>query len=344
MTMIHDAAASPPLSRDGADGTFAAPLLSLIVPVYRNEDNIPSLLAAVERMNTAVGGLEAIFVVDGSPDASGENLIKGTAEAPYPVKIIFHSRNFGSFAAIRTGLEYASGEYFAAMAADLQEPPELIEKIFAVLKSDGADVVFGQREGRNDSPLRDFLSKAFWWTYRTLVNRDMPRGGVDIFGCNKEARSALLSIEEPNSSLVAQLFWIGFRRRFIPYQRQTREIGTSAWGFARRLRYMMDSILTFSDLPILIVLWVGVLGSVFSLIFSVAALIGRLTGAVEIRGYTTLVLLITFFGSLSLLVNGLIGSYIWRTFENTKQRPLRIVSRILAAGTLQRTNDRKGEP
>jgi glycosyltransferase involved in cell wall biosynthesis len=218
------------------------------------------------------------------------------------------------------------------MAADLQEPPELIIRFFEELEADRADVVFGKRTGRNDSVLRDALSNAFWWLYRKLVIRDVPKGGVDIFACNRQARDVLLSIREPNSSLIAQLFWIGFRREFIAYGRRKREVGESAWKFSRRVRYMMDSIFSFSDLPILLVLWIGVFGCLGSLLFGVIVAFARIFGFIDEPGYTTLVLLIIFFGSLTLAVQGIIGSYLWRTFENTKQRPLSIVSRIVNCG------------
>lgn len=304
--------------------------LSLVIPVYRNEENIADLVGALERMNRELGSrLEVILVVDGSPDRSGELLIQARPGFSFASRIAFHSRNFGSFTAIRTGLELASGAHIAVMAADLQEPPELIVQFFAVLERGEADIVFGQRTERQDAPLRDLLSNAFWWLYRTLVIRDVPKGGVDIFACNAEARNAVLSISEPNSSLIAQLFWVGFRRTFVPYARRPRERGTSAWKLSRRVRYMMDSIFSFSDLPILLVLWVGLFGCLLSLLFGLFVLAGRVFGLITEPGYASLAVLIVFFGSTSLLVQGIIGSYLWRTFENTKRRPLRIISRVV---------------
>jgi glycosyltransferase involved in cell wall biosynthesis len=317
---------------DDASG-IAAPSRSLIIPVYLNELNIPPLLVALTELHrTLDGDLEVVFVIDGSPDASGEVLARAQAGLSFPSRIVFHSRNFGSFTAIRTGLEHASGRLFAVMAADLQEPPELIARFFATLEADECDIVFGQRVKRNDAPLRDALSRTFWWLYRKLVISGVPRGGVDIFACNLAAREELLAIEEPNSSLIAQLFWIGFRRSFVTYERRPREIGTSAWGVGRRLRYMMDSIFSFTDLPLILVLWVGVIGVLISLVFGIGVAIARLTGEITEPGYTTLALLITFFGSAILAVQGIIGSYLWRTFENTKRRPLRIVARIVDGG------------
>jgi polyisoprenyl-phosphate glycosyltransferase len=310
------------------------PRYSLVVPVYRNELNIIPLLKAVEDIAAKLAGdFEAIFVVDGSPDNSGKVLLDESPNYNFSSKIVFHSRNFGAFAAIRTGLECSSGTYVAAMAADLQEPPSLILEAFFILNADRADIVFGERVERDDKFLSKLLSKIFWAVYRRYVLPAMPRGGVDIFACNKMVKDAVLTIEEPNSSLIAQLFWVGYRRTFVPYKRRARQIGESAWSFSRRFRYMMDSIFSFSDLPIMLVLWVGVLGCATSFIFGLVTLIARLTGRIDEAGYTSLFLLITFFGSLVLLVQGVLGCYIWRTAENSKKRPLSLVSHVVTSAS-----------
>lgn len=304
---------------------------SLVVPVYRNAENIPSLVKALGELHAALhGDLEVVFVIDGSPDNSGQLLADQVPTFPFRCKIVFHSRNFGSFAAIRTGMEVASGEHIAAMAADLQEPPELVLEFFAILASGRADVVFGKREGRSDTAVTRFLSNTFWRVYRTFVLPDIPKGGVDVFACNRAVRDAVLSIEEPNSSLVVQLFWVGFRREFVPYVRRPRLHGKSAWNLSRKVRYMMDSILSFSDLPIMIVLWVGIAGCIVSLLVGAGTLFARLAGYIDQAGYTTIVLLVLFIGSLMLMVQGMLGLYIWRTAENTKRRPLRIISNIVS--------------
>jgi glycosyltransferase involved in cell wall biosynthesis len=303
---------------------------SIVFPIYRNQANIPSLLQAVADFHQRYrGDIEFVFVIDGSPDESGALLICALKSSGYDYKIIFHSRNFGSFTAIRTGLEHAAGKHVAAMAADLQEPPELIVEFFAKLDKDEADVVFGQRVGRSDPPVSRFLSRTFWAVYRRVVLPGMPSGGVDIFACNRQVLEAILSIEEPNSSLVVQLFWVGFRREFVPYRRREREHGKSGWSLARRFRYMMDSIFSFSDLPIMLTLWVGFVGCALSFVFALVTVIARLLGHIDAAGYTTLVLLIVGFGSASLMVQGVLGCYLWRTVENTKSRPLRIISRVV---------------
>ena len=303
---------------------------SLVIPVYKNEENIPDLLTTLETLANNCGeGFEVVFVVDGSPDKSHEILAAALPGCVYAVQLVLLSRNFGSFAAIRSGLEYARGDFIAVMAADLQEPPELIVELFKLLEKDAADVIFGQRMQRDDPPVRNFLARSYWMMYQKVIMPDIPRGGVDIFACNQKVRSAILKIEEPNSSLVAQLFWVGFRRSFIPYDRQERKEGESAWSMKKRIRYMLDSIFSYSDFPIMFMLWVGLVSMLLTLSVGLMTVFGKLMGLIDVAGYTTIILVTLFFGSALLTTQGIIGCYLWRTFENTKKRPLSIVQDVV---------------
>src|SRR5208337_3415737 len=314
------------------NGSKLDPTFSLIVPIFRSAENIADLILAISALVPKIPGkCEVVFVDDGSPDTSGQLLLEAQSHIPCSTKIVFHSRNFGAFTAIRTGLEFASGQYFAAMAADLQEPSELLISFFEILSRNDADVVFGERQGRNEPVARKITSNVFWWLYRKIVMPEIPKGGVDIFACNRDVRDTVLSIEEPNSSLIAQLFWVGYRRSFVPYVRRERLRGQSAWNFARRLRYMMDSIFSFTDAPIVAVFWAGAFGVACSAILGFITFFARIFGYIDEPGYAGIILVNVFFGSTSLLIQGIIGSYLWRTFENTKRRPLRIVARVISS-------------
>jgi glycosyltransferase involved in cell wall biosynthesis len=190
---------------------------SLVIPVYKNEGSIHELLLVLNEMNQKLRGrLEVVFVVDGSPDQSGELLEARLPGCGFSSKLIRLSRNFGSFAAVRVGLEAARGPYFAAMAADLQEPPDLVLEFFRVLESEPVDITVGTRESRDDPLLSRWSSQLFWNVYRRFVQPEMPRGGVDIFGCNLAVRNQLLSLQESNSSLVGLLFWLCSPSRTCP--------------------------------------------------------------------------------------------------------------------------------
>ena len=290
---------------------------SLIVPVYRNEDSIAELVETVWRLDDELdGGLEAVFVVDGSPDRSAELL---------EAQLIVLSRNFGSFAAVRAGLAVARGRYFAIMAADLQEPQSLIVQFFRTLEREPVDVTLGVRTARDDPFASRMGANLFWNLYRAFVQPEVPRGGIDVFACNAAVRDQLLRLEESNSSLVGQVVWIGFRRKLIPYARLPRRHGRSAWTFSRKLRYLVDSVYAFSDLPIRVLTLAGAAGLVASVVLAAAVMIAKLSGDIPIPGYAATVLTIIFFAALNSFGLGIIGGYTWRAFENTKRRPQAIV-------------------
>lgn len=300
---------------------------SLIIPVYKNQASIPRLIEALKSMDDELNGLmEVVFVVDGSPDQSYTILRDEIEKLNFPAQLLAHSRNFGSFPAIRSGLEAARGEYFGVMAADLQEPPELLITFFKALHENECDVAIGTRISRNDPFISRLSSGLFWGLYRRLVVPDMPKGGVDVFGCNRQFRDKLLELEESRSSLIGLIFWLGFRRKLVGYERQLRQEGSSAWTFSRKLDYMMDSIFAFTDYPIRLLIRIGSIGSILAIFFGIVILIARLAGAIEVPGYTALMIAILNLSALNLFGLGMVGTYAWRGYENSKQRPLAVVA------------------
>lgn len=302
------------------------PDFSLVVPVYRNEGSIPGLVAVCEDFNRQLGErLEVVFVVDGSPDRSLALLQAALPRAFFRSQVLALSKNFGSFPAIRAGLTHARGDFFAVMAADLQEPPDLILRFFRALEKGGADVILGVRTGRSDPLLSRLSSAIFWGLYRRFIQREMPPGGVDVFGCNRVFRDTLLTLQESHSSLVGLLIWLGFRREFVEYERLPRAHGKSAWTLAKKLRYLSDSVFSFSDFPIRVLTYAGILGLIVSAFLTVLVFTARVSGMIELPGYTATVIIISFFAALNSFGLGIVGSYVWRAFENTKRRPGSVV-------------------
>ncbi|MEP7205979.1 MAG: glycosyltransferase [Casimicrobiaceae bacterium] len=307
---------------------------SLVIPVYRNEGSIPELIATVQRLDAALAhGLEVVFVVDGSPDRCAELLADALPGSGLAAQLVLLSRNFGSFAAIRAGFAAARGRYLAVMAADLQEPESLILDFFRSLESEPIDIALGVRTGRSDPWASRVGSAVFWGLYRRLVQPAVPAGGVDVFGCNAAVREEILKLEESNSSLVGQLLWLGFRRKHVGYQRLPRRHGRSAWTLRRKLKYLVDSLYAFSDLPIRVLTWAGITGLVVSTLLAMVVLAARLSGAIPIPGYAATVLTIIFFAALNAFGLGIIGAYTWRAYENTKRRPQAIVLATRTYGT-----------
>ncbi|MEI6547668.1 MAG: glycosyltransferase family 2 protein [Burkholderiales bacterium] len=300
---------------------------SIVIPVYRNEESIPRLLDALTDISRSLDEpAEVVFVVDGSPDGSYALLNQAIDSLDFPAQLLAHSRNFGSYPAIRSGLQVARGQFLGVMAADLQEPPELMTAFLTALAADECDVAVGTRTGRNDPFFTRLSSGIFWRLYRKFVIRDMPTGGVDVFGCNRAFRDQLLQLEESRSSLIALIFWMGFRRKLVGYQRQERQEGQSSWTLAKRIDYMMDSVFAFTDLPIRLVTRIGLIGSLGAAALGVCVAAARLWGMIEVPGYAATMLVVLFLGALNLLALGLVGTYAWRTYENTKHRPTAIVA------------------
>jgi len=245
--------------------------------------------------------------------------------ARFSAQLIALSRNFGSFAAIREGLSHAAGSSFAVMAADLQEPPELVLELFGAVRSGTVDLAFGTRSGRDD-PLGSRVSSGiFWSAYRALIQPEMPPGGVDVFGCNRQVRDQLLELESVRTSLVGQLVWLGFRTKAVPYVRAARRHGVSAWSFKKKVDYFLDSVFSFTDLPIKALLACGGLGLLLSVVVGSLVLAAKLSGSVEVPGYAATALMILFFAALNLFGMGIVGSYAYRAYENSKGRPAAIV-------------------
>jgi glycosyltransferase involved in cell wall biosynthesis len=301
-------------------------MLSLVVPIYRNEENLPRLFRELEAFAPRLSGnLEIVFVVDGSPDASLGILQERLPSWPLASQLVELSRNFGSFAAIAAGLRHARGEYAAVISADLQEPLELIAEFHRRLAAGEADIVFGHRTRRADPWGSHLLSEAFWRLYRRFVVAEIPRGGIDMFGCTRDVRDRLLEMKEVNTNLIALLFWLGFRRSFVPYERRARLEGRSAWTIGRKLRYALDSVFAFTDLPIRALLLLGAAGTTLAIVAGVTVFVAWSMGKVPVLGYTPLMLVITFFGGLTALGLGITGQYLWLTLQNARGRPAFVV-------------------
>jgi glycosyltransferase involved in cell wall biosynthesis len=287
------------------------PTLTVVVPVYGNEESIAKLIAALASIKaSAQVPFEAVFVVDGSPDQSYARLREQLPSAGFDSQLIALSRNFGAFSAIRVGLEHAKSSIIKTLAAG------------------DKDIAMGVRESRDDPGLSKLASEAFWALYRRFVMPDIPKGGVDIFAVTHLMRDRLLQLKESNTSLLAQLFWLGGRRQFVPYRRLRREHGKSAWTFKKKLRYLSDSVFSFTDLPIRLLMGIGVLSLGAGVGLSMLILAAKISGLVAVPGYAGTMVAILFFGALNSLGLGVVGAYAWRTFENTKARPLSILQSL----------------
>lgn len=302
-------------------------MYSLIIPVYQNEKSIPDLMSACEALSFQLkqDTLEVVLVVDASRDDSFAVLSRALEVQKFSSQLILHARNLGSFAAIRTGLEYAKGDYFSVMAADMQDPIDVVLQFYKKLSADEADVVVGIRDSRSDPFFSKIFSELFWWLYRQIAQKEIPPGGVDLFGCNRAFRDRLLLLKETRSSLVGMIFWMGHRRSFVKYARLVRKHGKSAWSLRKKMNYFMDSVFAFTMIPIHVLTAVGLVGIGASTVLGTTVLAYKIFGKIDVPGYAALIVTIVFFGALNCFGIGIVGQYVARAYENTKGRPLSLV-------------------
>lgn len=299
---------------------------SVVIPVYGNAESLPEVVRSLEWLDDQISArVEAVFVIDGSPDDSEAVLTSLLPEARVEARLVCHARNFGSFAAIRTGMEVACGDLIAVMAADLQEPIELVAEFHKELSTGDYDIAVGRRVGRDDPAVSKAMSGLYWRGYRRMVEPQMPVGGVDVFACSREVAAHLGSLEESHSSLVGQLYWLGFRRVEVPYERREREHGSSGWSFRKKLDYLLDSVFSFTNLPISLILMVGVVGTGAAFLGAVVVFTAWAMGAIQVAGYTALMLVLLLSTGSILSALGIVGTYVWRAYENTKHRPSAVV-------------------
>lgn len=301
--------------------------LSVVIPVYNNSSSLSELISGLASVQKELGfPLEVIFVIDGSPDDSHSQLIKLMPIQGMTFQVLTLSRNFGSFAAIREGFKVARGEHIACMSADMQEPPSMLIDFYQVLTAENIDIVIGKRISRDDGFLGNLSSELFWRIFRRFVNKEVPFGGVDVFAFNRKVLVQIILLSEQNTSLIGLVYWVGFRRGVVEYVRMKRKHGESGWTLRKKVRYFEDSIFSFTNLPIISLQVIGGMGVILSTIAASVVFIFWLNSSINVPGYTPLIITILASTSSILLGLGIVGSYTWRAYENTKNRPGAIVS------------------
>jgi dolichol-phosphate mannosyltransferase len=300
--------------------------LSIVIPVYYNEESLPHLFAALQRLEsnllTRAVALELIFVDDGSGDGSFVELMKIKRARP-ATKLVKLTRNFGNIRAEKTGYRYITGDCFCALSADLQDPPELIEKMIDYWLA-GEKFVICVREQREDPPLTTFFANLFYKLVRSFVIRDYPRGGFDLALMDKAMLPYMLaSGKNINTALFA--YSLGFEPVKISYKRQKRQHGRSRWTFAKKFNYFIDSILGFSVIPLYMISWVGITLAIVSFLYGLYVILYVLIQGREVPGFASLFTMTAFLSGLTLTMLGIIGQYIWRIFDEVNGTPESVV-------------------
>lgn len=299
--------------------------ISVIIPVYYNQDNLKPLYYNIQEKLYIHKEYEweLVLVNDGSQDDSYE-IMKELANQDNRIKIYNLSRNFGSHAAILCGLSKCSGDCAVVKAADLQEPTEMIIEMIDCWKR-GNNVVLAVRRERKEGIGQKAFANLYYWLVRKTSLPQMPKGGFDVYLLDKKVIKVLMSLDERNSALTGQILWSGFKTEKIYYTRLQREIGKSRWTLKKKLRLVTDTLFSFSTLPITIVSVIGVLSCVGAVVWAVLVLIFKLMGLIGVSGWTTLFIFNLFSFGITMLTLGILGGYLWRTFDASRNRPPYII-------------------
>jgi glycosyltransferase involved in cell wall biosynthesis len=301
---------------------------SIVIPTYYNELNIPHTIPRLQLLGDLLSEfeLEFIFVDDGSKDRTVPLLLEAQKKDTR-IKVIKLSKNFGSISAINAGLHYVSGDCVGLIAADLQDPPELFVEMLARWR-DGKKVVMATRSDREEPLSQKIISNSYYYLMDKFAIKGYPKGGFDFVLMDRQVANEIIQISEKNTNIMSLIFWLGHEQEFIPYVRKKREHGKSMWTFSKKIKLFIDSFVSFSYFPIRFMSIFGAIMAVASFIYGVFVIVNTLMGGPIVVGWASLVALMSFFFGLIMIMLGIIGEYLWRILDETRNRPAFIVDEV----------------
>ncbi len=303
--------------------------LSVVIPVYFNEGSLPPLFVKLKEVEAALAqqsvALELIFVDDGSGDNSFAELLK-IKEQRAATKVIKLTRNFGAIRALKAGMEHITGDCFVFLAADLQDPPELILEMLGHWLA-GSQLVIAVRESREDPWHTKFFAAVYYWLLHRFVLPGFPSGGFDIALMDRVILQPLLNSSK-SMYIPLLVYWLGYKPVVVSYKRLKREHGRSRWTFAKKFTAFLDVMLGFSPTPIRFISGVGVVVSALSFSYGVLVVINAMLGNVHQAGFASIIALITFLLGLIIIMLGVIGEYLLRLSNEANKRPEFVVEKV----------------
>ena len=295
---------------------------SIIVPIFKNEENIGQLFNRISVMHEEYKkmekALEFVLVLDGSPDSSLMLIKDHLARSKARIIVINLWTNLGSAKAIRVGMTKTSGKYIAVMSADLQEPLSLFKQMFDEIEKPNVEIVLGVRKSREDPHITRALSGFYWRAWSWALDADMPSGGADVFCLTLKAKDFLISKNQHSTALVASIIDLKIPLNQVYYNRAPRASGKSSWTLKKKIRLASDSIYGFTNLPVRLINLAGISGLLLSMILGGIVLIARLMDRIDSPGFATLLITILFTNSLIILSISIVANYIWRIFVNSQ--------------------------
>lgn len=305
--------------------------LSLIVPCFNEAENVQLFQEETIKAFQGCGySFEIIFVDDGSSDATLHNLRKLYEQQRCPVKVVSFSRNFGKEAGLYAGLQYAQGDYISLIDADLQQRPEIVREMVDFLENNAEyDVVAAYQDRRREGKVLSFFKKTFYRVINKMSDVTLQPEASDFRTFRKSVRDSILKLGEYHRFSKGIFAWVGYKTHYIPYTACQRAFGTTKWSFRKLLNYAIEGIIGYSTAPLRLSTWLGGLTGIAAVLYLIAVVLQKLIWGIDVPGYATIIVLILFFGSVQLFCIGIIGEYVGRIFEQSKQRPIYIAKEVL---------------
>ncbi len=312
--------------------------LSLVVPCYNEAENVALFQEAVIAAFDGCGyDYEIVFIDDGSRDATMHNLKKLYAAGKCPVKIVSFSRNFGKEAGLYAGLQHASGEYISLIDADLQQRPEIVRDMVDILDTQPEyDVVAAYQDRRGEGKVLSFFKKSFYALINKLSDVTLQPDASDFRTFRRSVRDSILALGEYHRFSKGIFAWVGYDTKFIPYTACERVAGTTKWSFWKLVEYAIEGIIGYSTAPLRLATILGAISAIAAVLYLVWVIVEKLFWGIDVPGYATIIVLLLFFGSTQLFCIGIIGEYVGRTFEQSKDRPIYVAREVLGCEEVER--------
>lgn len=301
--------------------------ISIVVPCYNEEKALPYFYKEIDKVSKKMKSLvfELLFVDDGSNDRTLE-ILKDLSKEDKRVKYLSFSRNFGKESAIYAGLENSTGDYVTLMDADLQDPPELLSKMYNCIKKEGYDSVGTRRVNRiGEPPIRSFFARCFYKIINKISKTEMVDGARDYRLMTRQMVDSIISMKEYNRYSKGLFSFVGFNTKWLEYENVERVAGETKWSFWKLLRYAFDGIIAFSTTPLWISTFIGIIFCIISFIAIIAIIIKTLCFGDPVGGWPSLVCIIFMVSGIQLFCIGIIGAYLSKTYLETKNRPIYII-------------------
>ncbi len=311
--------------------------LAILIPLYKSESNIESLIKNIDDLRNILKVDTFVrFIVDGRNEDLAE-LIKSLRKrsTTFEYDVVKLSKNFGVGPALLAGMQDLNQEIITAMSADGQEPLSLYESMIEEMNTNDFDLCLGVRTSRKDQFIHRIGAIIFWKINQFVLGKEIPSGGFDVFMINQKVKNEMVKLNELNSSFTSQMFWLGFDRKFIKFERKKREFGKSGWTIKKKIKLFFDSIFGFTQLPILIMTYLSLSLILFSLAFLLLSIYIKIKGIYTIPGYLTTASLIVLGNGVTYLFLSIIGGYVYRNFQNGTGRSSFIISRTYSKSQIE---------